>query len=77
MAETDPVLQDHGLTGVDVQAGQILDVALLADDDLVLVGPQHGPVPDARGPAQPDGPDHDGTGRDPRLGMDDRYRVAQ
>lgn len=46
MTETDPVLQHRGLARVYVQAAQILDIALGADDDVVVVGAQHGPVPD-------------------------------
>ncbi len=48
VTQADPRLERDRLARVDVQAAQVLDVALLADEDLVIVGAQDGAVPDAR-----------------------------
>jgi hypothetical protein len=47
VTDADPVGEDGGLAGVDVQAAQVLDVALGADRDLIVVGPQDSAVPHA------------------------------
>jgi hypothetical protein len=60
-----------------VDAAQILDVAPGPDCYLVLIGPQHRPVPDAAPWAQPDGTDNYRARRDPRAGIDRGNRVPQ
>src|SRR5712691_4290450 len=65
-----PWFQPDRLAGVDVQAAQVLDVALLADEDLVIVGAQDSVVPHARVGADSDGADDDGAGGDPGVRVD-------
>ena len=54
MPEADALLEHRGLASIDVQAAQILDVALRADDDLVVIRAQYAAVPDRCGPAERD-----------------------
>ena len=53
-----------------MQAAQVLDVALGADDDLVLICAQYRSVPDRGRAAEGDIPDDDRAGRNPGLWMD-------
>jgi len=72
VAKTDPVFQGGRLTGIDMHAAQILDVALSADDYLLVVRAEYRPVPDGGGTAKRYPADHDGAGCDPRLRVDGR-----
>ena len=65
-----PRLEPGRLARVDVQAAQILDVALLADEDLVIVGAQDGAVPDAGVAADGDRTDDDCARGDPGIRVD-------
>jgi len=51
VAEADLVLQDRGFAGIYVHAAQVLDIALGADDNAVIVCPQDASVPNRRRPA--------------------------
>jgi len=66
MAEADPGLEDGRLTGVDMNAAQILNVAFFSDRDLIFVGAQHAAVPDARPGADRYGAHDDGAWGYPR-----------
>jgi hypothetical protein len=52
VAEAHPILEQGRLSRVHVQAAQILDVALGADDNLGVIGTQHRAVPDRGRTAQ-------------------------
>src|SRR5215472_13751006 len=77
VAEADPIRQHDWLAGVDVQAAQILDIALSADHDLVVIGAQHRSVPDRRGPSERDPADYDRARRDPGFGVNRRMVVTK
>jgi hypothetical protein len=53
-----------------VDAAQILDVALSADDDVIQIRPQYRAVPDRGCLAETDVPDEDRARRDPGFWMD-------
>src|SRR6185437_12413425 len=72
VTQADPSLEPGRLAGVDVKAAQVLDVALRADEDLVIVGAEHGVVPDAGVRADGDRADDHGAGGDPGAGVDRR-----
>ncbi len=47
VAKADPRLKHGRLTRIDMDTAEILDIAFVADGNLVLVGSQHAAVPDA------------------------------
>ena len=77
MSDSDPLLQDNGLTMVHVNTAQVLDVAPCADDYVVLVRPEHRSVPDAREPPDVHGADDYGAGRDPGVLVDRGNGIAE
>ena len=77
VAKADPVLEHGRLARVDVQAAKVLDVAFSADHDLVVVGAQHGSVPDRGGAAEGDPADEHRAGGNPGVRMDDGTAVTQ
>jgi hypothetical protein len=77
MTDADPVGELGGLAGIDMQAAQILDVALRANRDPITVGSEHRPVPDARLRPDADCTDHNGARRDPGQRVDGRSCIGQ
>ena len=71
------VLQYGRHARVGVQTAEVLDVALLADDDLLVVAAEDGAVPDIGRAPQSHPADHDGAGRHPGLRMDVGFVLAQ
>src|SRR5258708_4423756 len=77
MPDSDPLLEDNGLTRVHVYAAQVLDVALCADHYFVLIRPEHGSVPDARERPDAHSADDYCSGRDPGVLVDRGNGVAK
>jgi hypothetical protein len=76
MANGDARLKDDGLTGIGVKAAQVLDIAVGPDPDFLLVGAEHGPVPNARPGSDRHGSEHDRAGSDPGLRVDGRNGIT-
>src|ERR1039457_1670651 len=70
MAKAGPRPEHDRLARIDVQAAQILDVALRAHHDLVVVSPQDGAVPDIDRRAQRYPADHHRPRCDPGAWAD-------
>src|SRR6185437_3511808 len=77
VAETDPVGEHGWLTRIDVDAAQILDVALVADGNHVVVGAQHRAVPDIRASPDRHRADYHRAWRYPGLLMYGRCRLVE
>jgi len=72
MPEADSVLQDGRLTGVDMDAAQVLNVALVPDHDLGVIGPEDAAIPDRCAFTERHPPDQNRSGRYPGFRMDGR-----
>ena len=75
--KADPFLQYGWLTRIDVQAAQVLDVALGADHDLRVIRAEHRPVPDRGRAAEGDLPDEHGARSKPGIRMNNRAVITQ
>lgn len=75
VAQAHPVIQNRGLSGIGVKTAQVLDIAVRADLDPLIVASQHGAVPDVGPSIETHLPDYHGPRSHPRLGMNDRGGV--
>jgi hypothetical protein len=76
MADRDAAPNGERRAGIGVKDAQFLNVAVVADDDRLVVAAQHGAGPDAHPFAQDHGPDDGDALRDVAGGRNHRHAVV-